>query len=104
MCLFVNSCVNKAIVPINDLNNLPLVYKLTLRAREAHKVDPQSPLAQEKFLLYAEHHFLIFSSILDIEILHQSEFWIADGTFEMCPKPFAQLYTIHGFKNGEGKF
>uniref|UniRef100_A0A915JMI7 MULE transposase domain-containing protein n=1 Tax=Romanomermis culicivorax TaxID=13658 RepID=A0A915JMI7_ROMCU len=33
--------------------------------------------------------------------MRQSEYWIADGTFEMRPPIFSQIYTLHGFINGE---
>lgn len=45
---------------------------------------------------------LIFISSDCMDVLHESEYWICDGTFEMCPRGFKQIYTIHGFVNGEG--
>ena len=29
------------------------------------------------------------------------DYWVCDGTFEMAPESAYQLYTIHGFFNGE---
>uniref|UniRef100_A0A915KN26 Uncharacterized protein n=1 Tax=Romanomermis culicivorax TaxID=13658 RepID=A0A915KN26_ROMCU len=91
----------KTLIPIIDHHDLPIEYCLTLRRREAHSVDNDADLVNERLLLYQEQDFLVFSSDLDLETLHQSECWIMDGAFEMCPKPFMQLHTIHGFKNGE---
>lgn len=90
------------IPPIPDPAHIPVEFTLTHRGREAWKVDPSSDLANEQFLIYESDNFLVFSSPLDLQTLHGSEYWVADGTFEMVPKNYAQLYSIHGFKNGEG--
>lgn len=91
--------------------NLPHEYTLTLRAREAFEqqhrnhggdVNVDQELVQERFLLHQDADMIIFASELDLLNLGQSEFIIADGTFEMVPNMFSQLYTIHGFKRGEG--
>lgn len=86
-------------IPIHDVNDLPREYKITYRAREAQ---PGTDLANERFLLHQDHDMLVFSSNLDLQTLAQTEYFIADGTFEMVPKEFSQLYTIHGFVSGEG--
>lgn len=86
-------------VPIN----LPHEYTLTLRGREAFERDPNDPLAAERFLLYQDDDMIIYASDSDLVTLGQSEYLVCDGTFKMVPNRFSQLYTIHGFKNSEGK-
>lgn len=92
------------------MQNLPVQYQLTLRGRTAFDADPNNKVANpqangfEKFLCYNQNGMMIFASENDFRVLHDSEYWIADGTFEMCPKGFAQIYTIHGFRHGEGNF
>ncbi len=51
----------------------------------------------ERFLLHLEQEPLMymFASDLDLELLANSQLWIRDGTFEMVPRPFKQLYTVH---------
>jgi hypothetical protein len=39
---------------------------------------------------------LLFGTDENIQLLNQSTFWIADGTFKTCPKLFYQIYTVHG--------
>ena len=77
-------------IPVHDINNLPIHYQLTLRGREAPN---DSPLAQERMLIYNANNIAIFSSELDLQVLHESEFWIGDGTFEVVPVECAQ--TLH---------
>lgn len=57
----------------------------------------------EKFLLYdsgpTENRLLIFGTRQNLMLLAKSKHWYADGTFKTVPLLFAQLYTIHGFKD-----
>jgi hypothetical protein len=102
--------LSSKILPISDVDNLPVQYKLTLRARTAFDNDPNNKIVNpqavgfERLLLHQENGMLIFASNDDLRVLHDSEFWVGDGTFEMCPAGFAQIYTIHGFRHGEGMF
>lgn len=90
---------------------MPLEYTLTLKGARMLKKCSRAELQSERFMLPLtggdqtadkEPPLMIFASRSNLEMLHQSEFWVADGTFEKCPKPYAQLYTIHGFVKGEG--
>jgi len=54
----------------------------------------------ERFLLFQDHSMMVFMSLSDVELFHQSEFIIADGTFEMVPNEFTQL-SLHGFYRKE---
>lgn len=60
----------------------------------------------EKFLYYdsREHGItayrtLIFSTEENLNVLESCETWGGDGTFDIAPKIFQQLYTIHGEVN-----
>lgn len=44
---------------------------------------------------------LMFSSTEQIRKMIGSEYLYMDGTFKTCPKPFNQLYIIHGTYKGE---
>ena len=59
----------------------------------------------EQFLLFdngkcSSSRMLIFSTSTNLDLLHRSELWFADGTFKTVPEIFYQLYTIHAFSNG----
>ncbi len=65
--------------------------------------NPDADIDEEDgFLLSQGDGALIFMSPKCLRVLHQSEFWVCDGTFTYVPKLYAQLYTIHGFVRGEG--
>lgn len=61
--------------------------------------------SSEDFLLFdkrdASRRILLFSTIKNIQSLSNSNTWYADGTFKVVPPLFHQLYTIHGFINGD---
>jgi hypothetical protein len=60
----------------------------------------------ERFLLYSgqEGRLLVFCADTELESIYYSHFLICDGTFEMSPDSAYQLYTIHGYVEGdEGK-
>ena len=44
---------------------------------------------------------VVFCARTELAALYQSEYVICDGTFEMAPNTAYQLYTFHGFVNGE---
>ena len=44
----------------------------------------------------------VFSANTELRALHDSQYLVGDGTFEMAPNSAYQVYTIHGFVNGEG--
>jgi hypothetical protein len=72
----------------------------TLRGRDAEDDDP---FFRERFLLYTgqEGRLQVFCADSELAVLHQSEYFVCDGTFEMAPDSASQLYTIHGFNRGE---
>lgn len=89
-------------IPIPDPANLPMEYRLTLNGRQARVREPDNPALHDRFLLFNQGGLMIFTSDLDLRVLHQSQFWISDGTFEMRPRICAQVYTIHTFIGTEG--
>jgi hypothetical protein len=53
------------------------------------------------FLLYdngtdADERILIFTTDENLQLLANSSHWFMDGTFDIAPTLFAQLYVIHG--------
>jgi len=93
---------NKLLIPVPDPDVIPVEYQYTLTGREMLARDENAVVNQHKFLRHNANGLQIYMSQRDIECLHQSEYWVADGTFEMRPPMFAQIYTIHAFVNGEG--
>lgn len=89
----------KVYVP-NPLD-VPDELQCTLRGRYLSTDDANY---RERFLLYSGQggRLLIFSADTDLKRLHQSEYLICDGTFEMAPTCSYQLYTIHGYYCGQG--
>ena len=43
---------------------------------------------------------LIYGTEASISFLANSDDWFMDGTFTVAPPQFAQLYTVHGLRNG----
>lgn len=46
------------------------------------------------------NRILIFTTKRNLSVLAMTQNWLADGTFDDCPSPFKQLYTIHGLVDG----
>jgi len=88
-------------IPVPDPLNLPDELRTTLRGREVEDGDVNKG---ERFLLHSGQsgRLLVFCASTELAVLHQSEYIICDGTFEMSPDTSYQLYTIHGFMLGEG--
>jgi hypothetical protein len=89
------------IPPIVDGQPLPPPYRVTLRARRC--ANPDAELASERWLLAEDDALLVFGSDDDVRRLYSSPLWVMDGTFDVAPRGFTQLVTIHGFINGEAK-
>lgn len=43
-----------------------------------------------------EDRLVIFGTNSNLDFLAASDEWYMDGTFDMCPPLFQQVYTIHG--------
>jgi hypothetical protein len=46
--------------------------------------------------------FVLFSSERQLDMLFNSELLFMDGTFDVAPAQFKQLYTIHAIKRHQG--
>lgn len=38
---------------------------------------------------------LVFSTKENLRLLNEAKFWMMDGTFACCQRPFRQIYTVH---------
>ena len=47
------------------------------------------------------NQMLILGTMESASILQNSDHWYADGTFDVCPSSYYQVYTIHGLRNGK---
>ena len=47
-----------------------------------------------------ENGNIVFTCLINLQCLCDVEEVFMDGTFKCCLKYFSQLYTIHGYKNG----
>ena len=64
-------------------------------------------VGHERFLLADEKtvtggRILIFASNAQLNELFKSTYVFCDGTFSTVSSMFDQLYTFHGYRNGEG--
>ena len=81
--------------PPNPQNLADLVIPLQFTRYE------REPNVFENFLLYdsgqgaRENRLLIFSTQRNLDILQRSTNWAMDGTFDVAPPLFSQLYSIH---------
>jgi len=87
-------------IRVADPLNLPDELRVTLRGRQLPVGDKNHV---ERFLLYEGQggRLLVFCADTELAILHQSEYIVCDGTFEMAPDCAYQMYSMHGFYKGE---
>ena len=80
------------------LTNLPQIPKTIDEFHDALNAMPIETNEKENFLLVndAVTNIVCFSTKTNLETLCSVENIFADGTFYSCPKPFEQLFTIHG--------
>ena len=62
-----------------------------------------------QFILYDSgqdhsNRFIIFGTHENVEMLKNSQIWLADGTFKSTPALFAQVYVIHSLRGGANPF
>ena len=124
----ISQCLSKVIrsvlCDIQEDHLQPKDLRSTSQAmyRERRKRHPSNPKSQNdvfealrglsvksrkgKNLLHvidSDYGIVIFTSMTNLKFLHVcsdiSDIFM-DGTFKCCPKYFEQLYTLHGFKNG----
>ena len=87
--------------PVPDPLCLPDELRTTLRGRS---LDDDDVNPNERFLMYTGQggKLLVFCANTELTTIHQSEYLICDGTFEMSPDTAYQVYTVHGYIKGEG--
>ena len=87
-------------IPVPDPYDVPDGLRVTQRGRTVPADDPNH---NERFLLHSGQNgrLLIFAADTELRIMHQSEYVISDGTFEMAPSSSYQLYTLHAFLREE---
>jgi hypothetical protein len=87
-------------IPVTDALNIPDELRSTLRSRQLPVGDRNHG---ERFLLYEGQggRLLVFGADSELKLLHQSEYVVCDGTFEMAPDTSYQMYTMHGFYQKE---
>ncbi|KAJ6641761.1 hypothetical protein Bhyg_06704, partial [Pseudolycoriella hygida] len=68
---------------------LPEEYMVTLEGQQFLLHDNKDPFRRT----------MIFATKENISFLAHCDEWYMDGTFDICPPLFSQLYTIHGRRN-----
>ncbi|KAJ6640393.1 hypothetical protein Bhyg_13144 [Pseudolycoriella hygida] len=68
---------------------LPEEYMVTLEGQQFLLHDNEDPFRRT----------MIFATKENISFLAHCDEWYMDGTFDICPPLFSQLYTIHGRRN-----
>ena len=99
--LFKHSSSSRKLTKSLDPLSIPEPLQVTLRKREVAEDDE---MYGERFLLHSGQRgtMHVFSANTELQALHSSEYLVCDETFEMAPSCSYQVYTIHGFVNGEG--
>ena len=88
-------------IPVSDVLNIPEQLRVTLRGSD---VLPDDVCFNERFLLQTglDGRLLVFCADTELLVMHDSEYLICDGTFEMSLDSSYQLYAIHGFCHSVG--
>ena len=86
---------NTPVIPTSMVFDIPEFYQQTLSSKRFLCVDA--------FLKRGKDRILFFSSDQQLELLFGSETIFMDGTFDITPHPFKQVYIIHAHKFNQGK-
>ena len=88
-------------IPVENPLSIPDELRVTLRGRQLPDGDPNHG---ERFLLHEGQggRVLVFCADTELKVLHESEYLVCDGTFEMASDSAYQLYTVHGFSGTNG--
>lgn len=85
---------NTPIIPSSPVFDIPELYQQTL--------------SNERFLLIdvllkrGKNRLLVYSSDRQLELLYESDIIFMDGTFDIAPSQFKQVYLIHIHKFNQG--
>ena len=55
----------------------------------------------DNFMLGSRDGVFMFSTNANIVIIAEASTLYMDGTFQICPRLFYQVFTIHAFKHGQ---
>ena len=82
------------VIPSSVTFNIPEFYEQTLSSKRFLLMDVYPKRGKERIL--------VFSSEEQLELLFESNIVFMDGTFDITPPHFKQVYIIHGHKFGQG--
>jgi hypothetical protein len=85
---------NTPVIPSSMMFEIPEFYQQTLSSKRFLFIDV--------FLKRGKDRILFFSSDQQLELLFESDTVFMDGTFDITPGPFKQVYIIHAHKFGQG--
>ncbi|KAL0849657.1 hypothetical protein ABMA28_013911 [Loxostege sticticalis] len=75
-----------------NLPSIPQDLISVVIPEEFTKLDSDEPFLIGSFV---DNSVIIFSTKENLKLLSKANFWMMDGTFNCCPVPFCQIYTIH---------
>jgi len=78
-------------VPSDNRFDIPSRFKITSRGANFLVCDVSR----------GTHRVLSFASERDLQSLHSARTVYGDGTFDICPRNFRQLYTLHTYEHGK---
>lgn len=81
--------------PANPASLADLVIPLEYTQYEKHPGQIEDFLLYDSGPLSGDSRFLIFSTERNMDILSRSSEWFMDGTFDVAPPLFTQIYSIH---------
>ncbi|CAF4447358.1 unnamed protein product [Rotaria magnacalcarata] len=82
------------VIPSTFMFEIPDLYQSTLTEKRFLLIDI--------FLKRGQDRILIFASDQQLKLLYESSTIFMDGTFDIAPAPFKQVYLIHAEKFGQG--
>jgi hypothetical protein len=85
---------NTPVIPLSFMFEIPEMYHNTLSSNRFLLIDV--------FLKRGKDRMLAFSSEEQLQLLFESDTIFMDGTFDITPAPFKQVYIIHVHKFGQG--
>ncbi|CAF4091569.1 unnamed protein product, partial [Rotaria sordida] len=85
---------NTPVIPSSVMFDIPELYQQTLAGKQFLPIDV--------FLKRGKDRILVFSSDQQLKILFESDTIFMDGTFDIVPAHFKQVYLIHAHKFGQG--
>jgi hypothetical protein len=103
VCSQYNRHKKTALFSVTDPFDLPVGFRLTLRGYSQYakkkKSASEAVEEQEQWLLEANEDagVVIFSSDDDLRAAAKCKYLQADGTYDVCPREFKQLFSIHGY-------